>query len=263
MGVDMTARVTESFKEVAQLSLIVDKLSASLEVFNIEFISDEFNFLIEGAVGSVNIMVFSVTQADGSIEVTAALTGINDDELKFAMIVKQIFNEAKQLKTKFSFTYKNKRFLRYVYNPYKLDNQQIKTPKQLFNYTRVYRPMTVDPDNNDRLIDIFASSSFGDETGVSQFLAAKLFFYGAEEDLDRYLAWLSDCALKNDKGVASPLIVVEQYVNKTAAELSNVSGSEKKDIRICYIMPNRVTDFGLLIGSVLRSDSKVKKEYIY
>lgn len=86
------------------------------------------------------------------------------------------------------------------------------TKRRLFDMSSVYRVMAVvaTADDDVDLVDVIMPASEGDRKGVRVYDALRVFYTGAEEDLDRYLAWLTSGALKAQYQLTPQLFVVRQ-----------------------------------------------------
>ena len=142
------------------------------------------------------------------------------------------------------------RFIRYVHKPYKRpDKTAIATPRQRFDHTRAYRVLTVAADDSGVLSDISIPANVGSRDKVRTFNLVRLFYVGAEPDLDRYLRWLNNVALITDYGLPQELVVVEQLTS----DLQSANfASLREDSDVMVLFPGELDKFGLLIGGKTR-----------
>jgi len=80
--------------------------------------------------------------------------------------------------------------------------------------SQVYRVMAVVAESSGDidLVDVIMPASTGGRNKVRVFDALRVFYVGAEEDLDRYLAWLSSGALKAQYQLTPQLFVMRQPI---------------------------------------------------
>ena len=100
----------------------------------------------------------------------------------------------------------------YAHKPYKPGAHV--TRRSPLDMSQVYRVMAVIATANGDvdLVDVIMPASTGDRDGVRVYDALRIFYAGAEEDLDRYLAWLSAGALKAQYQLTPQLFVLRQPI---------------------------------------------------
>lgn len=146
-------------------------------------------------------------------------------------------------------------YIRYVHRPYKRpDKYSIATPRQIFDHTRVYRIVTCKSDDHP-LIDVAHTMHVERGDQVVPIQVIRLFFVGAEADMDRYLRYLNNVALKDEAGAPRPILVLEQYVSEFQQEQIMMEKLGRK-IEVKILFPGELDECDILVDT----DTKSKKE---
>lgn len=106
----------------------------------------------------------------------------------------------------------NLHLLRYIHSPYVVPSTGPATMPQPFDHTRVYRILF--EDGYGGYSDVSTPVFRTDKKAVTQHNVVRLFYVGAEADMDRHLRWLRTVSLKtksssNDK---REIYVIEQDI---------------------------------------------------
>lgn len=146
-------------------------------------------------------------------------------------------------------------YIRYVHRPYRRpDKYSVATPRQIFDHTRLYRIVT-SAGEDQPLIDITHTMFVEHDGEVIPEQVIRLFYVGSEPDLDRYLRYLNNVALKDQAGAPRPLYVLEQYTEDFQKEQELIDhGKRKTKIRILF--PGELDSCDILIDT----DQKSKKD---
>ena len=146
-------------------------------------------------------------------------------------------------------------YIRYVHRPYRRpDKYSIATPRQIFDHTRVYRIVTSDGDNQP-LIDISHMMHIQQDDEIVPCQVIRLFYVGAEADMDRYLRYLNNVALRDSSGAPRPIYVLEQYAEEFQKErIAALNNGRKIHSRILF--PGELDSCDILVDV----DAKSKKE---
>lgn len=144
-------------------------------------------------------------------------------------------------------------YIRYVHRPYRRpDKYSIATPRQIFDHTRAYRIVTSDGDDSP-LIDIAHTMYVDHDSVIVPTQMIRMFYVGAEADMDRYLRYLNNVALKDSSGAPKQLYVLEQYVSEFQKELAMMEG---RKIKCRILFPGELDECDILV----ERDSKSKKD---
>jgi hypothetical protein len=134
-------------------------------------------------------------------------------------------------------------FLRYVHKPYrKPDIYADATPRKAFDHTRLYRIFVADPDTG-ILVDVQSPGCVGDSEHMKELTLIRTFYVGAEQDLDRYLRWLTNVGMRDEHEVPRDLCVIEQLSEFFQKEIQQLS---QRDARFVTIFPGQLTYYGIL-----------------
>ena len=104
-------------------------------------------------------------------------------------------------------------------------------------------------DESEVLSDVSVPANIGDKNHLKVFNLIRLFYIGAEADLDRYLRWLNNVALVNAYGLPKELIVVEQLTSDLQS--ANFESLQQNN-KIVILFPGELDTYGLLIGGKTR-----------
>lgn len=100
---------------------------------------------------------------------------------------------------------------RFVHRPYRPGVSK-PTKRRPIDMSRVYRVFCggTSEIGELELVDLVMPATRGDKRSLRAFDAIRLFYVGAEEDLDRYLAWLTSGAFSLQDGTTPDLLVWEE-----------------------------------------------------
>jgi hypothetical protein len=148
--------------------------------------------------------------------------------------------------------------LRHVLDPYvrPVDTRSC-ISNSLFDFSRCYRVVTTPIDELGAYSDIVLPGTTGDHDPNS-LLFVRLFYVGAEEDLDRYLRYLHDVGLRSRRATVK-IIVLEQYTDVALKKLQVA----KKEISTVLVRPGHLTDYGLLVATPKPTRRAVSSWKIY
>jgi hypothetical protein len=142
-------------------------------------------------------------------------------------------------------------FLRYVHKPYrKPDVYADATPRKVFDHTRLYRVFVADPDTG-ILVDVQSTGCVGDRQHLHELNLIRTFYVGAEQDLDRYLRWLTNVGMRDEHDVPRDLCVIEQFTDFFQKEINQLS---QKEARFVTIYPGQLTHYGILANKEEQED---------
>jgi hypothetical protein len=134
--------------------------------------------------------------------------------------------------------------LRHVLKPYaRPTTSRLCIPEGLFDFSRCYRVVTAPIESHGTYSDIVLPGTTGTHEPCTD-PYVRLFYVGAEEDLDRYLRYLYDVGLRTRRNLVK-IIVLEQHTHVALQKLSAV----KKSIQTVLIRPGGLADYGLLVST--------------
>ena len=137
--------------------------------------------------------------------------------------------------------------IRFVHRPYNRphpDHGHRVTETQPPDYTRCYRVLAVTGPVTERVLsDVTAVATRGDRDIRWSDPVIRYFSFGAEDDLDRYLLWLTSEALVDSHGTCPRVVVAEQWSYVAQSEL------RKHRHRRAFVHPGCLGDWGVLAGS--------------
>lgn len=127
------------------------------------------------------------------------------------------------------------------------------TPPSALDLSRCYRVFTsfTEDDPIEKREDVLAPTSevtVRPDTRmgiVKRRMCSRLFYVGAETELDRYINWLTKIYFWTDNDDPAPLYVARQYSCYAQAE---VAESYPKD-KVVFVAPGELEHYGLLVGS--------------
>ena len=141
----------------------------------------------------------------------------------------------------------------WIHEPIKIRYGVIKTPRKSINIStcyRVYTSFTI-KDEIDKREDILCPS-FKVDKGlttksrgqVKKIPCIRLFYAGAEKELDRYLLWLHKVYLKCENDAPAPIYVAKQDSHRAQTDLTDLY----PEIATIFIGPNELEHYGLLVS---------------
>lgn len=146
-------------------------------------------------------------------------------------------------------------YIRYVHRPYRRpDKYSIATPRQIFDHTRAYRIVTCNEEGGP-LIDIAHTMYVDHGNVIVPTQVIRMFYVGAEADLDRYLRFLNNVAFKDGAGAPKTIYVLEQYVSEFQKEKILMEQGSRK-IKSKILFPGELDECDILV----EMDPKSKKE---
>ncbi len=146
-------------------------------------------------------------------------------------------------------------YLRFLHNPYKItDVSKAKVAGTRLDHTRIYRVMT-DDSSGTAMTDISTTITHNNKFSSRTENVVRMFYVGAEEDLDRYLRWLNNVTLRDSKGTPRPLYVLEQLVEDFYEEYRPW---DQKDFKIQILMPGQLDSVDLLVDPGKGSRKRIR-----
>jgi len=133
-----------------------------------------------------------------------------------------------------------------------LDKQDVGvfTPRREFNLFTCYRVFTSFrvSDSPDRREDVIAPTykvcDAVRRRVVVKAAGIRVFYEGAEEDLDRYLLWLSSVFLTHEDDDPAPIYVARQLSCEAQQELTHLYPAAT----VLFVGPHELDHYGLLAG---------------